>query len=58
MSVVTFFVETSQSYLDSAAESQFGAVAETVGTILVLGTTLVVILVCINMVHICWIINT
>ena len=45
MSVVTYFVETSQAYLDTAAETQFGAVAETVGTLLVLGTTLVVILV-------------
>ena len=42
MSVVTYFVETSQSYLDSAAETQFGAVAATVGTILALGATLVV----------------
>jgi type IV secretion system protein VirB6 len=51
MSVVTYFVETSQGYLDSAAETQFGAVAATVGTILVLGTTLVVILVCVNMIY-------
>ena len=51
MSVVTYFVETSQGYLDTAAETQFGAVAATVGTILVLGTTLVVILVCINMIY-------
>lgn len=50
MSVVTYFVETSQGYLDSAAETQFGAVAATVGTVLMLGTTLVVILVCINMI--------
>lgn len=42
MSVVTYFVETSQAYLDTAAETQFGAVAATVGTLLVLGTTLVV----------------
>ena len=50
MSVVTYFVETSQGYLDTAAETQFGAVAATVGTILMLGTTLVVILVCVNMI--------
>jgi len=51
MSVVTYFVETSQGYLDTAAETQFGAVAATTGTILVLGTTLVVILVFINMIY-------
>ncbi|MEM7670327.1 MAG: type IV secretion system protein [Pseudomonadota bacterium] len=51
MSVVTYFVETSQSYLDSAAETQFGAVAATVGTILALGATLVFALVCINMIY-------
>lgn len=51
MSVVTYFVETSQGYLDSAAETQFGAVAATVGTLLVLGTTLVVLFVFINMIY-------
>ena len=51
MSVVTYFVETSQAYLDTAAETQFGAVAATVGTLLVLGTTLVVILVFLNMIY-------
>lgn len=51
MSVVTYFVETAQGYLDTAAETQFGAVATTVGTILVLGTTLVIILVWINMIY-------
>lgn len=50
MSVVTYFVETAQGYLDSAAGTQFGSVAATVGTILVLGTTLVVILVFLNMI--------
>ena len=30
MSVVAYFVETAQGYLDSAAETQFGAVAATV----------------------------
>ena len=51
MSVVTYFVETSQGYLDAAAETQFGSVAATVGTLLVLGTTLVVILVFLNMIY-------
>lgn len=51
MSVVTYFVETAEGYLDTAAETQFGAVAATVGTLLVVGTTLVVILVCINMIY-------
>ena len=51
MSVVAYFVETAEGYLDSAAETQFGAVAATVGTMLVLGTTLVVILVCLNMIY-------
>ena len=37
MSVVAYFVETSQGYLDTAAETQFGAVAATVGTMLILG---------------------
>ena len=39
MSVVTYFVETSQGYLNTAAETQFGSVAATVGTLLVLGIT-------------------
>ena len=51
MSVVTYFVETSQGYLDTAAETQFGSVAATVGTLLVLGTTLVVVLVFLNMIY-------
>jgi type IV secretion system protein VirB6 len=51
MSVVTFFVETSQGYLDTAAETQFGSVAATVGTLLVLGTTVVVIFVFLNMIY-------
>ncbi len=50
MSIVTYFVETSQTYLDSAAETQFGSVAATVGTLLVVATTLVVLLVFINMI--------
>lgn len=51
MSVVTYFVETAEGYLDTAAETQFGAVAATVGTLLIVGTTLVVILVWINMIY-------
>ena len=51
MSVVTYFVETSQGYLDTAAETQFGSVAATVGTLLVLGTTVVVIFVFLNMIY-------
>ncbi|MBA4323652.1 MAG: hypothetical protein C0426_00960, partial [Rhodobacter sp.] len=50
MSIVTYFVETSQTYLDSAAETQFGSVAATVGTLLVVATTFVVLLVFINMI--------
>lgn len=51
MSVVTYFVETSQNYLETAAETQFGSVAATIGSLLVLGTTLVVILVFLNMIY-------
>jgi type IV secretion system protein VirB6 len=51
MSVVTYFVETSQGYLDTAAETQFGSVAATVGTLLILGTTVVVIFVFLNMIY-------
>lgn len=51
MSVVTYFVETAEGYLNTAAETQFGAVAATVGTMLVLGTTFVVILVFINTIY-------
>lgn len=51
MSVVAYFVETAQGYLDTVAETQFGAVASTVGTLLVLGATLVVVLVCLNMIY-------
>jgi hypothetical protein len=39
ISVVSYFVETSRGYLNTAAETQFGSVAATVGTLLVLGTT-------------------
>jgi type IV secretion system protein VirB6 len=51
MSVVTYFVETSQGYLDTAAETQFGSVAATVGTLLILGTTVVVIFVFLNRIY-------
>ena len=51
MSVVTYFVETSQGYLNTAAETQFGSVAATVGTLLVLGATVVVIFVFLNMIY-------
>ena len=40
----------SRTYLDSAAETQFGSVAATVGTLIVVATTLVVLLVFINMI--------
>ena len=49
MSIVTFFVETADGYLEDAAETQFGAVASTVGSILMVSITLLVILVIINM---------
>lgn len=50
MSVVSYIVDEAQGFLDDAAETQFGAVAATVGTITTLGVTLVLILVAINMV--------
>lgn len=50
MSVVSWIVDESQGFLDDAAETQFGAVAATVGTITTLGATLVLLLVAINMV--------
>ncbi|WP_308917195.1 type IV secretion system protein [Jannaschia sp. LMIT008] len=50
MSIVTFFVETTDGYLEDAAETQFGAIASTVGTIMVVSMTLLVVLVFINMV--------
>lgn len=50
MSVVTYFVETAEGYLETAAETQFGAIAATVGTLIVVACTLVVVLVFINMV--------
>ncbi|HQU67311.1 MAG TPA: type IV secretion system protein [Albidovulum sp.] len=50
MSVVAYFVETADQYLDRAAETQFGAVAATVGTLIALGATLAVALVFVNMI--------
>lgn len=49
MSIVTFFVETADGYLEDAAETQFGAIASTVGTVMIVTMTLLVILVFINM---------
>ena len=50
MSVVSYIVDTAQGFLNDAAETQFGAVAATVGTVTTVAVTLVLILVCINMV--------
>lgn len=49
MGFVTWLVETSDEFLSSAAETQFGAIAATLGTILTVSATLLVILVAINM---------
>lgn len=53
MSVVSYIVDTAQGFLNDAAETQFGAVAATVGTVTTVAVTLVLILVCINMVFQC-----
>lgn len=50
MSVVSYIVDEAQGFLDDSAETQFGAIASTVGTVTTLAVTLVLILVCINMV--------
>jgi len=50
MTVVTYLVETSENYLDAAAETQFGFVASTVGTLIVLAATVMLAFVFINMV--------
>ncbi|ATG37967.1 MAG: type IV secretion system protein [Rhodobiaceae bacterium] len=50
MSIVTFFVSTAENYLESASETQFGAVAATVGTLIQVSATLVIILVFLNMI--------
>ena len=49
MSVVAYFVETAEQFLDDAAETQFGSVSATVGTVIILAATLLIILVFINM---------
>lgn len=51
MSVVTYFVETAESYLNTAAETQFGSVAATVGTLIQLSATVLLIFVLINMAY-------
>jgi type IV secretion system protein VirB6 len=51
MSVVTYFVETAEGYLNSAGETQFGSVAATVGTMIQLSATVLVIFVFINMAY-------
>ena len=50
MTIVTFFVETADNFLEDAAETQFGAVASTVGTLVIVSMTIIVLLVFINMV--------
>lgn len=49
MSVVAYFVDTAETFLDDAAQTQFGSVASTVGTVIILAATLLVVLVFINM---------
>ena len=49
MGVVTWMVETTDSYLDGAAETTFGTVASQVGGIIAVGSTLAVIGVFVNM---------
>ncbi len=49
MSIVTFLVETADGFLQDSAESQFGAIASTVGSVMILAMTLLVTLVFINM---------
>lgn len=51
MSVVTYFVETAEGYLNTAAETQFGSVAATVGTLIILAATILVIFVFVNMAY-------
>jgi type IV secretion system protein VirB6 len=41
MGIVSWMVDTTDEFLDDAAQSQFGAVASNVGTILAVGSTLV-----------------
>jgi len=49
VSVVAYFVDTAETFLDDAAQTQFGSVASTVGTVIILAATLLVVLVFINM---------
>jgi len=51
MSVITFFVETADNFLEDAAETQFGAVASNIGSLIVLAMVILVILVFINMAY-------
>lgn len=50
MSVVSFIVDEAQGFLDDSAETQFGAIAATVGTVTTVAVTLVLMLVAINMI--------
>ena len=49
MSIVTFIVEEADGFLIDAAETQFGALASTVGAVMVVTMTILVVLVFINM---------
>lgn len=49
MGIITYFVDTVDTYLGNAAESQFGAIAATVGTLGTVACTLVVIFVFLNL---------
>lgn len=50
MSIVSWMVNTTEDFLDAAAESQFGAVASGIGAIVTTASVLLVVLVLINMV--------
>lgn len=49
VAIVTYFVETADGFLNTAAETQFGSVAAGVGTLIALGSTILIIFVFINM---------
>ena len=49
MGIVSWMFDTTDEFLDDAAQPQFGAVASNIGTILAFGSTLVLIVVLINM---------
>jgi type IV secretion system protein VirB6 len=49
MGIVSWMVDTTDEFLDDAAQSQFGAVASNIGTILAVGSTLVLVVVLVNM---------